>query len=99
MFTNHPTGAEAYASTGVARDCAYGPLALGHAHLELVIVGQRLERREVRLEQRLVGQAAIGDHIETSTFLERARRRLDHALAERRRAGAAGVEGRVTDYR
>ncbi len=31
---------------------------------ELVVVGQRLERREVRLQQRLVGQAAIGDHVE-----------------------------------
>ena len=45
---------------------------------ELVVVGQRLERGEMRLEQRLVGQAAIGDHVEAAARLQRARRRLDH---------------------
>ena len=70
---------------------------IARAHAELVVVGQRLERGEVRLQQRLVGQAAIGDHVEAAAGPERARRGLDDALAQRRLGGAAGMEGRIAD--
>ena len=66
---------------------------------ELVVVGQRLERREVGLQQRLVGQAAIGDHVEAAAGPERTRRGSDHVLAKSRFGGAAGMEGRIADDR
>src|SRR5258707_8548746 len=63
--------------------CAQDDISSTHRarHPELVVVGQRLERGEVRLELRLIGQAAIGDHIEAAAGPQRASGGGDDALA------------------
>ena len=52
----------------------------------IAVVGEGLERGEARLELRLVGQAAVGDHVETAAGPERPCRGSDDGLAQRRLA-------------